>query len=400
MKVLKRIMCIVLCLFVVFGAGITAFAKKDLLVSKPLRFDENGNFRIMHVTDTHLEYSNVKESVMLIAQACDREKPDLIVLTGDISMNSDSSETLYCIDKLMSVFDKRNIPVAVTFGNHDSQESFTREQLMEIYNRFPCSISIDDKDALPGCGTYRVPVLGSKDDDLKFNLWIFDSGSYDDERHYANVLEKQVAWYEDESKEIEKANGKKINGLVFQHIIVPEIYEGLSRSKSWGIYKYRHMYDDGYYYFFNQNGDNHGVLSETPCCGYYNHGQFNKMVERGDILAMFTGHDHTNCFSVKVRGINICNSLSTRYNGDAFSTQYGYRIIDLYEKNTSEYTSRVVHWYDFYDKSCFTDIPFPKNKDEFTLEAKILFLGFFEKTYRTASHIISDVFLMRTTEYK
>ena len=57
----------------------------------------------------------------------------------------------------------------------------------------------------------------------------------------------------------------------------------------------------------------------------------NAMVERGDVLAMFTGHDHSNAFGVKYQGIDIVNSLSTRYNGDAYSTQYGYRVIELDE---------------------------------------------------------------------
>jgi glycogen synthase len=93
---------------------------------------------------------------------------------------------------------------------------------------------------------------------------------------------------------------------------------------------------------------NFGTLTETPCSGYHNYGQFDAMVEKGDVLAMFSGHDHTNAFGVKYNGIDISNTVSTRYNRDRFSSQYGYRIITINESDTSVYKSRVEHWYDMF----------------------------------------------------
>lgn len=66
-------------------------------------------------------------------------------------------------------------------------------------------------------------------------------------------------------------------------------------------------------------------------------------------LAIFTGYDHTNAFGVRHKGIDITNSPSTRYNGDRFSTQYGYRMIEVDENDISVYTTCVVHWYDIFD---------------------------------------------------
>ena len=68
-------------------------------------------------------------------------------------------------------------------------------------------------------------------------------------------------------------------------------------------------------------------------------------VEKGDVLGIYSGHDHTNAFAVKLQGIDIGNSLSTRYNDDRFSSQYGYRILEVEENDTSKYTSRVERWY-------------------------------------------------------
>jgi hypothetical protein len=109
---------------------------------------------------------------------------------------------------------------------------------------------------------------------------------------------------------------------------------------------------------------NYGTIREYPCPGYQNYGQFEAMVEKGDVLAMFTGHDHTNAFAVEHKGIDIVNSLSTRYIGLAHSTQCGYRIIEIDENDTSTYETRVSRIYDMFN---FETVKAEKqNGDKFT----------------------------------
>ena len=305
----------------------------------------------MHLTDTHLDDDNIEASVWLMAEACDREKPDVVVLTGDNVHNNDvADETKAYIDKLMSIFDERKIPVAVTFGNHDSERgAMTREELMAHYNTHPSSISVDDGELLSGCGTYNVPVMSSDGKKLSFNLWVFDSNDYDKEGHYGCVLADQVEWYRQRSDELKALNGgKPVYSLAFQHMIVADVYDALKKSDKKRFFSYSHMYDKDDYYMFDPAGQNFGTLTETPCSGYENYGQFDAMAEKGDVLAIYSGHDHTNAFGVRHKGIDISNTVSSRYNRDAFSSQYGYRMIEVDEKDTSVYTSRVVHWYDMF----------------------------------------------------
>ena len=322
----------------------------DCTTAKPVRFN-NGKLKIMHITDTHLGVDNTEKSVCLMELALDAEKPDVVVVTGDtISSDSDREDVFSRTRLFMNIFQKRNIPVALTFGNHDSESGVvTRQELMACYNEFPCSISVDEGDVMDGCGTYNVPVLATDCDDVKFNLWVFDSGDYDAEGRYANTSEEKVAWYKEKSKAYEDMYGKKIYSLAFQHIIVPEVYDALRIVKFLTPYTYKGIYQYDKYYRFDPKGTNFGLFHEKPCCGAVNHGQFDALVERGDCLGIFSGHDHTNAFGVKHKGIDIVNSLSTRYQDDCFSTQYGYRIIELDEKDTSRYTSRVVRWYDVYN---------------------------------------------------
>lgn len=385
MKIAKKLISVIIAVILVVCFSATAFASYEGTTAQAIRFDSEGKLKIMHVTDTHLDTDNIDASVWLIGVACDRENPDIAVITGDNVYNEDDSDiTKMYINKLMNVFEQRNIPVAVTFGNHDSERgAMTREDLMAYYNTFSCSVSVDDGDVLPGCGTYNIPVLASDSDEVKFNLWVFDSGSYDDEDHYSNVLEEQVEWYKTVSAELAaENNGEKVNSLVFQHIIVPEVYSALKQVPYSGMFIFSRIYHDEYY-MFDSEGINYGTLNEKPCSGYYNHGQFDAMAENGDVLAMFTGHDHTNAFGVQYKGIDIVNSHSTRYNGDAYSTQYGYRMIEVDENNTAEYTSRVVHWYDLFDAEDI--IAFRTNGDNygFSVSLDVTFRGFFQKWFDT-----------------
>ena len=59
-------------------------ANSESLTDKTIRFDENGKLKILHIADPHLNYDkHFDSSVWVIAEACDVEKPDLVVLTGD-----------------------------------------------------------------------------------------------------------------------------------------------------------------------------------------------------------------------------------------------------------------------------------------------------------------------------
>lgn len=401
-KLFKSVISIFTAAVMCFGVCVTAFAAPDATTAKAMRFNEDGSFRIMHVTDTHLSAENVDASAWLIANACDREQPDLIALTGDIAVSGDREEILTCIDKLMSVFNSRNIPVAIAFGNHDSESGeFAREELMGIYNSYPCSISVDDGDLLPGCGTYNIPVLASDSDKVKFNVWMFDSCDYDEEHRYSNVLAEQVEWYKQKSEALERANGgEKVYSLAFQHIIVPEIYDALQKHDNWIGYSYEHLYRPGEYYTFNPEVENHGLLHETPCPGYYNNGQFDAMVERGDVLGMFFGHDHTNGFSVKYKGIHITNTQSTRYNGDAFSTQYGYRVIDVDENDTSTYKTYVQQWFDCFNGSDVKELKASGDIYGAKLARKVMVNGFFQRTAQRFAFWFVHLVTGRTVCYK
>lgn len=320
-----------------------------------IKFNSNGKLKILHIADTHLNYDkHFDSSIWVIAEACDVEKPDLVVLTGDNTHpNEDPEKTKKLINALMNIFEERNIPVAVTFGNHDAELGpMTREDIMEYYKTFPCVISADNSESFKNCATFNIPVLASDSDKVKFNLWVFDSGDYDEDepRHYDRVRTEQIEWYKETAAQLKKENGgETVNSVVFQHIIVPEIYDVLKKVDSKQPFAIKHIYNEDEFYSFDPDEVNYGMLNEKPCPGYYNDGQFKALVETGDVLAMFTGHDHTNAFGVRNQNIDIYTSPMTRYKGVAYTTQYGYRVVEIDENDTSTYETRVERLYDIFD---------------------------------------------------
>ena len=92
-------------------------------------------------------------------------------------------------------------------------------------------------------------------------------------------------------------------------------------------------------------------------------------------------------------GIDIVNSLSTRYNSDAYSAQYGYRIIEVDENDTSVYTSRSVHWYDMFSAGDVINCIAEGDSVGVKTSGNIVFLGFWQKladvVYRTFAAIVT-----------
>jgi hypothetical protein len=70
-----------------------------------------------------------------------------------------------------------------------------------------------------------LDVKGSKDDEIKNLLWLFDSGREDCEGYYGYgcIEPDSVGWYKETSEDIELQYKRKIPGLAFFHIPIPEV---------------------------------------------------------------------------------------------------------------------------------------------------------------------------------
>lgn len=344
---MKKIISIILSVAMLFGfAAMPASAETD----KTLKFGEDGKFRILQFADIQdnafLEYATYQ----FIRDSVEATQPDLIVLTGDnISGGGSPTKGLakLAIWRYMSIFEKAGIPVAAVFGNHDSEGPATKEDQMAMYESFDCFVGCEGED-LTGCGNYNLPIYSADGEKMLYNLWMIDSLTYnrhpEDEKdvaYYENDLEgyacvhkDQIDWYVKTSNELKAANGgEPVPSMVFQHIIVPEIYDVLAKDK------------DGKWILPEGND---GELWEDPCPPHYSNGEFDAMVNQGDVVAMFFGHDHKNSFIVPHKGIDLVNTPGVGFSSYGDENR-GARVIDLDVKDLSTYETEVVEWLDFYD---------------------------------------------------
>lgn len=351
---MKKIISVVLCLVM-----LTATLCFGVTAKNPgkLQFNDDGNFRIMQVADLqdNMQLNGaVKE---FLKEALIQEKPDLIVLTGDnISGGScrtdmfkswDKHRCEKAIDQFMSIFEAYGAPVAMVFGNHDDENMLSKEELFDIYEKYDCFIGIDEGEALYGCGTYNLPIYSSKNEfKMAYNLWMFDSNTYDEELGgYDYVHDDQVEWYVKTSNALKEANGGvAVPSMAFQHIIVKEIFDLIESGEN---IEGALLHQDGLDYVFKEGVLKAGYLKEYPCPGTRPSKQFPAMVNQGDVVAMFFGHDHNNSFEVNHSGIDLVATPGFTFNSYG-NEDRAVRIIDINEEETSTYSTYLVQFDDYF----------------------------------------------------
>lgn len=359
---MKKIISVMLVFMLAFAMLIPAGASAQSEDNK-LQFNSNGDFRIMQIADIQDGTLLTPATKQFLKDAVITAEPDLIVLTGDNISAGSATVGIKAIDLLlvenainnfMSLFNELGVPVAVVFGNHDAEELVSKEEQMAIYQKYDNCIAIDDGEALYGCGTYNVPVYSSKDaNKIAYNLWMFDSNMYDDENGgYDYVHQDQIDWYVNKSNELKAQNGGEVvPSMMFQHIIVNEIYDVIievSESEK-DNYEYVEVEeDDGTkkYHAIKPEVLRTGVLNEMPCPSTINGGQFDAVVKQGDVVAMFFGHDHKNTFEVEYKGVDIVNTPGAGF-GSYGDEGRGVRIIDIKE-GTTEYETSITEYLELY----------------------------------------------------
>ncbi len=349
-KLLSIILSVVLCFSAVSVMCVPASAAD--VADKTLKFKGDGEFKILQLADlqdTALAQSLTYEYIEAIIN---EEDPDLIVLTGDniaggtgdaLTESVARWQVKKGIDNTMSFLDAFNIPVAVVFGNHDAEALISKEEQMAMYQTYGCCVGYDEGDSLYGCGTYNLPIYSSDGEKIVYNLWMFDSNMYDDVKGgYDYVHEDQIEWYVNKSNELKAQNGGEVvPSMVFQHIIVNEVYDALVEVPA----NTPNSIQSGDKWLGLPEGVD-GILGEGPCPGTQDSLQFETMVAQGDVKAMFFGHDHVNSFVIPYQGIDIVNSPTSGFGSYGNKESRGIRVITINEKDTSKYETKVINYYE------------------------------------------------------
>jgi predicted phosphodiesterase len=351
MRLLKRVFGRCLC----FGLSLSLLAVGAPQVSA--RADAATDYKILVWADVHLkgEYDPQLETFM--NEAIANVHPNLVVFLGD-TLNHVFEEVPTAIDELFRPLIENKTYFTFVMGNHEDVPEDVSFAALEGYgeNR---RVALTNLFIEHGGGYYLEPDISNtgvygvdKCYDLKnpetgevwTQIFCFDPGS-NDGSGYDWVRKPQIDWF----KSVARPGVPK---LVFQHISVREIMTAFPKvANTYGIFSKN---VNGQNYFLLPNYARlQGSFQEGPCPGDGSDGQFDALVEDGDVMALVTGHDHYNNFKEPLRGCSLF-TLNPQTPGEYTWRLYTYaeaakvpgsKITQTMKKDASfEYSGALVHY--------------------------------------------------------
>ena len=315
-----------------------------------LRFNSDHKFKIMQIADTQEIPAVSPDTLSLINNALDREKPDLVIFTGDQikgyskKFKKDPAIIESTIDILVEPIAKRNIPFMVTYGNHDAQCGVDNRGQYKFYAKYDNFISGDLRNS-DDVGTADIQIYSSTEDKPVFELYIIDShGKAKDGAGYAPVDKKQIEWYISRREQLKAENGDYLPSLVFQHIPVPEFFDVIKKvpKGTKGAVPAYGAHENEYFVLNDETIAEGGFMLESPASPDVNTGEFEAMSEKGDVLGIYVGHDHNNSFVVKYKGVDLGYTQGAGFNVYGPGENRGVRIFELDETAPREYKTHTA----------------------------------------------------------
>jgi len=277
-----------------------------------LKFNQNKKFKIVQFTDTHIKANDIESKITFstIIEVLDKEKPDMVVYTGDIVTGPPVEKGWILATEAVI---KLKIPFAILFGNHDEENGLTRAELSRIIEPMPYGLFVSKAENVSGYGNYLIKIKSSTGEKNAALLYCLDSNAYsliDSVGGYDWLHFDQIEWYRTESKKQKDLNnGVLLPSLAFFHIPLPEYREAYSNEKYPPL----------------------GLRLESECPASINSGMYAAMLESGDIMGMFVGHDHNNDYVAYLHGIALAYGRFTGSKTTYSDLPNGGRVIELTE---------------------------------------------------------------------
>jgi 3',5'-cyclic AMP phosphodiesterase CpdA len=238
----------------------TSYAESN----KTLTFNANGKFKIVQFTDVHFgeDEPDDTDNARLVNDILDQEKPDLVVLTGDIVTGYEWDGktrpwTAIQYAKMVQPLQDKGYYWASACGNHDSEGDLTREELSELDRSYANSLTKPNAANISHAFNYWLPVYDQKGENVSFRLWFLDTGRDNclDRLGWGCANPDQISWFREENFKIDPSDSSKGKGFLFFHIPIPE---------------YVNLFND-YSFYGNKN--------EHVACASVNTGMFSAIVE-------------------------------------------------------------------------------------------------------------------------
>ena len=353
-------------------------------------FTTDGDFKVMHLTDIHIGggflSKDVDEKALnAVATMVTKEKPDLVIATGDIAFpvpyTAGTFNNYSGASAFANLMESLGVYWSVTFGNHDSEaySYFDREAVAEFYEKeeYKYCLFQAGPESVDGYGNHVIEVKNSSgiitqamvliDSQAYVNDTIIESikGTYD------NVHENQVEWYETEINRMNaenKALNKDAETVVthaFFHIPLVEM------NDAWTEFSENGFKDTENFKYVD------GIIAEGGrkiYCGLGEDELFEKMLELGSTKAMYNGHDHVNSTTFQYKGITFSYGYSVdyfAYSGiDKLGSQRGNTMITC--KPDATFTIEKYNYYsDRYNLDGFVKEEVTMQYEDVTYQAEV-----------------------------
>jgi hypothetical protein len=289
-----------------------------------------------------------------------------VLWDGDNIVESPDENSLKkVLTDMAEPMEKRGIPWAHVFGNHDEECCFDRRRQQKVYESFPHNISKSAK-GIHGVGNHMLPVYSAEGDKIKFAVWGIDSNDYIHTQKdlyeglekdavlpkvifrncgYAFIRFDQISWYWKMSRELEKHCGDKVPGIMYFHTCLNEFTMVPYNPEETGMT---------------------GAQNEPLCPSTLNSGLFTALLERGDVKGVYCGHDHTNYYEGKYCNIRLGFCGSAGFSTYGLKSEHpkgtpecdidnqslrGARLITIDESAPENYESKYLFGRDYMDMS-------------------------------------------------
>lgn len=173
------------------------------------------------------------------------------------------------LDAILAPVAERGIPFAAVFGNHDDEGGVSKETQLAIYQSYPGCLMSAGPDDITGCGNYNL-LVWYRTAAARCAI----SGFWTAGRMARRAFPSTPALSRIRStgtprppQALKEQYGEMLPAYLFQHIIVPEIYDLLtevpaSEKKAEGVVKGFSSHSGHYYK--TGNGFTAGHLGEAP----------------------------------------------------------------------------------------------------------------------------------------
>lgn len=263
----------------------------------------SNHLRVMQITDLHMMFgidAKDNKTLNLISAMANETDPDLIYITGDMSMTTIGP---MLFGQLYNFMEGLDIPWTFVFGNHETMYNSYDTYLSQIADKTDDNLLFKVGPEIDNGGRGNYIIETTYNDVPFFNLYGMDSkdesnGVYE----YDYFSEAQVDWYAGHAAQDAIAG---VNNAVFMHIPLKQYEEYTDYTLIDGQMGEDRVYPQG-----------------------LDTGIFTEMVNHGVTKGVFCGHDHLSDFSFIKDGIMLAYGRRTGYNAYGALSR-GARIIDI-----------------------------------------------------------------------